>query len=112
MLHAYDDEDNSPMVESEIDRIMEYTVYSSRAEMKAGDEGTLDIPFSDPPEHGCWDCLLYDPSKEACTKDWNNLDESYYNPDRDDHDPTYYCSDHETDPDAEWSDWFDTDDGT
>lgn len=58
------------------------------------------------PSDGCWNCLLCDPSREACTKEWNNLDDSYYIPDRDDHDPTYYCSDHETDPDAVWEDWF------
>ena len=59
-----------------------------------------DLP--EPPDDGCWNCLLFDPSKYACTKEWNNNDPSYYIPDRDDKCPDEYCDDHDFDPDAEW----------
>ena len=54
--------------------------------------------------------MNFDWRHEACTLNWNNLDESYYNPDCDDRKLTHYCEDHETDPDAVWEDIFD--DGT
>lgn len=50
---------------------------------------------------GCWNCMNFDCRHEACTLNWNNLDESYYNPDTDDRDLTDYCEYHETDPDAD-----------
>ena len=80
------------------------TVYTSYSEMKAVEQG---IPFNDPPEDGCWNCLLYDVKKEACSKEWNNADESYYIPGVHDRMPTDYCGDHELDKDAVWEDWFD-----
>lgn len=81
------------------------TVYSSRAEMKAIEQG---LPFTDPgPDDGCWNCLLYSWEKEACTKDWNNNDPDYYIPGVHDRSPTDWCEDHELDKDAEWGDYFD-----
>ena len=51
--------------------------------------------------HGCWDCMNFDWKREACTIRWNNLDESYYNPDIDDRDLEEWCEHHEIDPDAD-----------
>ena len=102
MPYIYNDEDNYPMNESELDRIQEYTVYQSRAEMKSVEAG---LPFTDPIENGCWNCRNFDWTREACTKNWNNLDDCYYNPDIDDHDPTDWCEDHDLDPDVKPEDW-------
>ena len=41
--------------------------------------------------HCCGNCIEYD--GDRCTLYWNNLDESYYLPDRDDKDP-YDCCDY------------------
>ena len=40
--YVYTDEDDSPMYECDTDRMMEYTVYSSRLEMKAYENGDYD----------------------------------------------------------------------
>ena len=53
------------------------------------------------PEDGCWNCMNFDWRREACTVNWNNMDESYYNPNTDDRNLTDYCEYHETDPDAD-----------
>lgn len=98
---VYDDEDNVSMNE---DNAREYkNVYNSSYKEKYLH---AKLPFTDPPEDGCWNCLNYDYGKEACTLTWNNMDESYYNPDTDDREPTDCCEDHERDPDAVWEDWF------
>ena len=57
-------------------------------------------------EHGCWDCMNYDPSKGACTLRWNNLDPSYYDPDLDDREPDEFCFEHMVDQTADWNDFF------
>ena len=102
MGYIYNDEDNEPME----DPWLKYTSYSCKEEWEADMRGELDFePYE--PEKGCWDCLNYDPSKCACTKDWNNLDPAYYNSDRDDKEPNDCCSDHDSDPDADWHDFFD-----
>ena len=111
MLHAYDDEDNVPMNEDAFDGFHNPTVYLDRAEMKAAES----IPFSDPPEppsDGCWNCMNFDWKHEACTTRWNNMDESYYNPDIDDRQLTDWCEDHEEDKDVKWEDVFDGDNGS
>ena len=54
------------------------------------------------PSDGCWNCMFYDPSKGACTKEWNNGNERHYLPARDDKEHDDYCDDHDYDPDAEW----------
>ena len=41
----------------------------------------------------CANCTHY--FNDVCTKDWNNMDESYYLPDRDDKDPEDSCDDWE-----------------
>lgn len=94
MTYIYNDEDNAPMDE----RVMELTTYSSHAEMKADE-----LPFTDNdrPENGCWNCMNFDYTHEACTVNWNNMDESYYNPACDDRKPDDICDDWEEDPDAE-----------
>ena len=59
------------------------------------------VPMMDKPNNGCWNCMNFDWKHEACTLNWNNLDESYYCPDTDDRDLTDFCYDHEPDPDAD-----------
>ena len=49
------------------------------------------------PEPCCGNCKEYDGSR--CMKEWNNLDESYYFPDRDDKEPEDVCDDWEFDED-------------
>ena len=103
MPYIYNDEDNNPMLDEEIENLHHVTGYTSFSEMMAAEKGLL-IP--DPkPENGCWNCLHYDWTHEACTTNWNNMDESYYNPDIDDRDPTDYCEYHEIDPDVKPEDW-------
>jgi hypothetical protein len=106
-MYSYDDEDNAPMNDDAMreDPVLKYTTYSSREEMKADERG--EIPFNDPPADGCWNCMNFDWRHEACTMNWNNMDEDYYNPDCDDRKLTDWCEDHETDPDAVWEDIFD-----
>jgi hypothetical protein len=58
------------------------------------------LPFTDPPD-GCWNCMNFDWKHEACTTNWNNMDEDYYNPDCDDRKLTDYCENWERDPDAD-----------
>lgn len=53
------------------------------------------------PNDGCWNCMNFDWCHEACTLNWNNMDESYYNPDTDNRELTDCCEEHETDPDAD-----------
>ena len=102
---VYNDEDNAPMQD---DPVMKYTTYTHRKEMEAADRGEP-LPFTDPPDNGCWNCLNYDIKHEACTLTWNNLDESYYNPNTDDKDPDDWCPEHDIDKDAVWEDWHGTD---
>lgn len=113
--YLYNDEDNAPMNEEDLgkdDRDCEHcrnydgmycTAWDCRFEAKEEPVKEEPLPFSDPPD-GCWNCLNFDLKKEACTVNWNNLDESYYNPACDDRKPTDYCENHETDEEAEWED--------
>lgn len=57
-------------------------------------------------ENGCWNCLNYNWTYEACCAFWNNLDESYYNPDTDGRELTDICEYHEIDKDADYEDIF------
>ena len=100
--YIYNDEDNYPMIEDPFD-IHNPTVYTSRAEAKAWEHGEPEPEQK--PGNGCWNCRNYDWTREACTKNWNNLDDCYYNPDLDDHDPTDCCEDHDLDPDVKPEDW-------
>lgn len=104
MGYVYNDEDNNPMFESDTDRIMKYTTYMSRAEMEAAEAGLPDEHWE--PDNGCWNCIHFNWCFEACTLNWNNNDESYYNQDEDDRELTDYCDEHEIDPDADWHDIF------
>ena len=103
MRYIYNDEDNVSMNDDAFDGIHNPTVYGSRAEMKHWEEP---LPFTDPPlpEKGCWNCLEYD--GDRCMKNWNNMDESYYNPDTDDRDPSDHCELWERDENAVWEDFF------
>jgi len=105
MPYIYNDEDNVPMNDNVLpdDPVLKYTTYSSLEEMKAVEHGEA-LPFTDPPDDppdGCWNCMNFDWNHEACSLNWNNLDESYYNPAVDDRELTDYCDDHEIDPDAD-----------
>ena len=102
MPYIYNDEDNYPMIEDPFDT-HNPTVYNSLAEEKAWEHG--EPKPEQKPDNGCWNCRNYDWTREACTKNWNNLDDCYYNPDLDDHDPTYWCEDHDLDPDVKPEDW-------
>ena len=92
-MYIYNDEDNAPMADDPFD-VHNPTVYLCRAEMKAAD-------LPEKPEDGCWNCMNFDWKREACTLNWNNMDESYYNPDADDRKLTDHCEYHETDPDVD-----------
>lgn len=108
--YIYNDEDNVPMPADIFDRIdadgHNPTVYGSYAEMMAAEKEEA-VPFSDPPPDGCWNCREFD--GDRCMKEWNNSDEDYYLPDRDDRKPTDSCEDWEKDEDAVWEDYFDDD---
>lgn len=66
------------------------------------------MQFPEPPGHkkACWNCMNFDWKHEACTLNWNNLDECYYNPDCDDRQLTDCCENHETNPEADWEEVF------
>ena len=49
------------------------------------------------PEPSCGSCIHYDGGH--CTKDWNNLDDAYYIPERDDKDSCECCDDYDWDED-------------
>ena len=102
-MYIYNDEDNVPMNEDAFTGYHNPTVYGSRAEMKAME---TEIPFNDPLRDGCWNCLNFDWKREACTAGWNNMDESYYNPDTDSRQLTDHCEYHEPDPDADPAECF------
>lgn len=55
----------------------------------------------EPIPYGCWNCLHYDWNHEACSVNWNNLDDSYYNPETDNRELTDRCEDWQEDPDAD-----------
>lgn len=95
-MYVYNDEDNVPMTDFGDHNP---TVYLDRAEMRLFDR--VEIPEDEKPADGCWNCMHFDWNREACTLNWNNMDESYYNPDTDDRELTDYCEEHETDPDAD-----------
>ena len=105
--YIYSDEDNEPMYDEPWDLIdrdgHNPTVYTSYAEMRAIESG---LPFTDPkPDDGCWNCFQYDGNR--CHKDWNNNEEDYYLPDRDDKEPTDWCSDHDKDESIKPEEFFD-----
>ena len=96
--YVYDDEDNYSMMDDSLEH--NPTVYLDRATMIAWEHGEPE-PKKAKIENGCWNCMNFDWKHEACTVNWNNLDESYYNPDIDDRELTDYCENHELDPDAD-----------
>ena len=103
--YLYDDEDNVAMNDEAWDKDGHNpTVYNSYAEMRAAEQP---LPFTDPPEDGCWNCREY--NGDFCTKLWNNLDECYKETERDLRDPDDKCDDWEKDPDAVWEDYHGTD---
>ena len=103
MAYVYNDEDNAPMTD-DFDH-HNPTVYPDKHTAimfdKHGEPEQKEIP------DGCWNCRNFDWKHEACTVNWNNLDESYYNPDIDDRKLTDYCEYHDLDPDIDPADCFD-----
>ena len=79
------------------------TVYNSRDEMEYVESGKwyADLEKAEKPSSGCWNCMNFDWKHEACTLNWNNMDEFYYNPDTDDRELTDYCGEWEEDPEAD-----------
>ena len=99
-MYIYNDEDNAPMD----DAFMGFhnpTVYGSRSEMLAVEAGE-DLKEKHP--DGCWNCSNYD--GDRCTKEWNNLDESYYIDWRDDKEPDEYCDDWSLEEGSIYEDFF------
>ena len=95
MPYIYNDEENAPMNDDAFDQGGHNpTVYLSAYEARMHDKYGEPEP-QEKPADGCWNCMNFDWFHEACTVNWNNMDESYYNPDID------YCEYHETDPDAD-----------
>ena len=106
MIHAYDDEDNAPMNEDAFDRNGHNpTVYLSAYEARMYDKYGEPEP-KEKLSDGCWNCMNFDWNREACTAGWNNMDESYYNPDSDDRKLTDCCELHDPDPDADPAEIF------
>lgn len=100
MPYIYNDEDNNPMNDDAFDRDGHNpTVYQNAYEARMYDKHSE--PAQKKPDNGCWNCINFDWKHEACTIRWNNLDESYYNPDTDNRQLTDWCGDWEEDPDAD-----------
>lgn len=97
MPYIYNDEDNEPMNDFDFHNP---TVYLSEHEARMHDKYGEPEPLGKP-DNGCWNCVNFDWKHEACTVNWNNMDESYYNPDADDRELTDHCDDWEEDPDAD-----------
>ena len=107
---VYNDEDNAPLLDSVMeDVLIELACRNGRymPPSKAPKAKEEPLPFTDPP-NGCWNCMNYDWRHEACTTNWNNMDESYYVPEIDDRKPDDVCEYWELNEDAEWGDWHDT----
>jgi hypothetical protein len=94
--YVYNDEDNNPMFSVDGHN---QTVYADGAMMKVFETGEPER--KEKPENGCWNCMNFDWKHEACTLNWNNMDESYYCPDTDDRELTDCCEYHEVDPEAD-----------
>lgn len=54
---------------------------------------TVQVPDRVIPKPSCGSCYYYD-CKGKCTLYWNNLDECYYNPCRDDREPDELCEEY------------------
>ena len=108
MQYIYNDEYNAPMSDDTFDQGGHNpTVYLSAYEAMMYDKHGEPEPKTEKPADGCWNCINFDWKHEACTVNWNNMDESYYNPDIDDRKPTDYCEYHDEDPDVDPADCFD-----
>ena len=79
----------------EEDPWLKYTTYSSREEYLADLRGELGKSDEYEGPRECNFCIHYDGNH--CTKDWNNMDGSYYIPDRDDKNGDDTCDDFELD---------------
>ena len=116
--YVYDDEDNVPLnIEPHKPVITGMRVnskgewvtveqYDSISDAVKAWKNRKDPDAPEEPANGCWNCRNFNWKHEACTLNWNNMDESYYNPDCDDRDLTDYCDDHDLDPDVDPDDWF------
>ncbi len=114
-MYVFDDEDNAGTIDlaepkrpaitvQRLDKdgkIVTVEQYKTMADMIRHYRNLKDPDEPEKPDNGCWNCMNFDWKHEACTVNWNNLDESYYNPDCDDRELTDYCNDWEEDPDAD-----------
>ena len=88
--YVYNDEDNNPM-------------HGVQPRWRISPEGKIQFiekvePEVDTTKRGCWCCFNYD--GDHCTKNWNNLDPSYYVPCLDDKKPDEICDDFNFDEEA------------
>ena len=117
--YVYDDEDNAPLniephrpvvTDMRVNSKGEWVIvaqYDSLSDASRAYKNRKDPDAPEEPANGCWNCRNFDWKHEACTLNWNNMDESYYNPDCDDRELTDYCDDHDLDPDVDPADCFD-----
>ena len=114
---VYDDEDNAPLniephkpviTDMRVNRNGEWVTvaqYDSISDAVKAYRNRKDPDEPEKPANGCWNCRNFDWKHEACTINWNNMDESYYRPECDDRDPTDYCDDFDLDPEVKPEDW-------
>jgi hypothetical protein len=103
-MYVYNDEDNAPM-NNEAFEVHNPTVYTGVYEARMMDKHGEPEP-AEKPANGCWNCMNFDWNHEACTINWNNMDESLYNPNSDDRELTDWCGDWEEDSDADYDEIF------
>lgn len=114
-MYVFDDEDNAGMIDltepkrpvitvrrfDKDGKLVTVEQYKTMADMIQHYKNLKDPDEPEKPDNGCWNCMYFDWKHEACTVNWNNLDESYYNPDTDDRELIDYCEAWEEDPDAD-----------
>ena len=119
-MYVFDNKDNGSTVDFTEPKRPEITItrldkdgkivtveqYKTMADMIQHYKNLKDPDEPEKPDNGCWNCMLFDWKHEACTINWNNADESYYNPDTDDREPDEHCSEHRPDQDAVYDDFF------
>ena len=88
--YVYDGEFNAPMNGAAVDS-HEPDIKEGRMMIMDHTEPEETLPFTDVPKKCCWTCYEYD--GDRCHKYWNNNEEDYYLPDRDDKKPDEVCED-------------------
>ena len=121
MQYIYNDEDNVPMNEENFvirdirpgpdgkDHVVHQFKSIDEAAKYYESLPDPDVPFTDSPEKGCWNCTEYNGT--FCTLLWNNLDEAYKVTWRDEKEPDDWCPSWHEDKDAVWENYHGTDNG-